>query len=355
MIDNIFLFALIATTLCSFLATPVVISLAKKFNIIDDPKTNKHPKVIHTKPIPRAGGVAIFVAFLISALLFLPIDKRLIGILLGALVLIIMGVLDDKYNLNPYLRLVLGGLAILFPIASGIGIAFISNPFGGIIDLSHPQITFEFYGIHTIWLLSDLFALFWITFLMNIINMGAKGVDGQLSGVTVISALTIALMSLKFSSDPSQSSVIILSAITAGAFLGFLPWHIHPQKIMPGYGGSTLAGYLLGILAILSTTKVGVLVVVLGVPLIDTIYTIIRRILQKKSPVWGDRGHLHHRLLDGGLSKSQVAIFYWVTTAILGVLALNLNTLPKLYTIVGIAFFVGGLIIWLKFKSWYQR
>jgi UDP-GlcNAc:undecaprenyl-phosphate GlcNAc-1-phosphate transferase len=185
---------------------------------------------------------------------------------------------------------------------------------------------------------------------MNIVNMGAKGVDGQLSGVVIISALTIAFLSLKYSADIAQWPVIILAAITTGAYLGFLPWHIYPQKIMPGYGGSTIAGYLLAVLSILSTTKVGALVVVLGVPLIDTGYTIVRRLLSGKSPVWGDRGHLHHRLLDAGMSKSQVAIFYWIITALLGVLALNLNTATKIYTIVGVGTLVGGLIIWLTYR-----
>lgn len=190
---------------------------------------------------------------------------------------------------------------------------------------------------------------------MNIINMGAKGVDGQLSGVIVVAALTIAFLSFKFSGDSSQWPVIILASITAGAYLGFLPWHIFPQKIMPGYGGSSLAGYLLAILSILSTTKVGVLLVVLGVPLIDTGYTIIRRIASGKSPVLGDRGHLHHRLLDAGLSKNQVTFFYWSVTAFLGFLALNLNATSKVYTIIGIAALLGGLILFLTRKNANQK
>ena len=112
-----------------------------------------------------------------------------------------------------------------------------------------------------------------------------------------------------------------------------------------------MAGYLLAVLSILSTTKVGALMVVLGVPLIDTGYTIVRRVMSGKSPVWGDRGHLHHRLLDAGLSKRQVAYFYWGITAILGFLALNLNTTTKLYTMIGVALGIGGLIIWLMSRS----
>lgn len=345
---NIFLVPWVVSSVMAFLTTPFVIKFAEKIGIIDDPAKHKHPKVIHTYPIPRGGGIPIFIALLISSLIFLPIDKQLIGILVGATILVIMGVLDDKYDLNPYLRLLIGFLAAAAPIAAGIGISFVSNPLGGTINLIQPQINFDLFGkTHSIWILSDILAVLWITFLMNIVNMGAKGVDGQLSGVTVIAALTIAFLSLRFSADITQWPVIILAAITAGAYFGFLPWHIFPQKIMPGYGGSTLAGYLLAVLSILSTTKVGTLVVVLGVPLIDTGYTIIRRIINHKSPVWGDRGHLHHKLLDAGLTKAQVAIFYWLISAILGFLALNLNTTHKIYTMLGIAMFLGGLILWL--------
>lgn len=346
------LFPFAVSGFASYFTTFIVMNLAKKLGIIDDPKNKKHPKIIHTRPTPRGGGIPIFIGLLLASLIFLPLDKHLIGILAGALVLSVVGFLDDKYDLNPYLRLFLGFFAASLPIAAGIGISFITNPFGGIIDLSHPQIAFSLFGnTHTIWLISDLFALFWITFLMNVINMGAKGVDGQLSGVTIISALTIAFLSLKFSADIAQWPVIILAAITAGSFAGFFPWHIFPQKIMPGYGGGTLAGYLLAVLSILSTTKVGTLMVVLGIPLIDTGYTIIRRLLSKKSPVWGDTGHLHHRLLAMGLTKSQVAIFYWIVTALLGVLALNLNTTLKIYTMIGIATLLGGLFIWLTYQS----
>ncbi|HJX45602.1 MAG TPA: MraY family glycosyltransferase [Patescibacteria group bacterium] len=336
----------------SYLITPQVIKLAYKIGIIDDPKKKKHPKVIHTYPVPRGGGLAIFLAVFISAILFLPLDKHLLGILIGALILVGLGIFDDKYDLNPYVRLVIQFIAASIPVFAGIGIAFINNPLGsGIINLSHPQIAFEFFGKHSIWLISDLFAVFWIVTLMNFLNMGAKGVDGQLPGVVGIAAATIAILSLKFSADIAQWPVIILAVITSGSFLGFLPHNTYPQKIMPGFSGSSLAGYLLGILSILSTTKVGTLLVVLGVPLIDTGYTVVRRVLSGKSPVWGDRGHLHHKLLDYGLSKKQVSYFYWTTTAILGILALNLTSSFKLYTIVGLAILIGGTLLWLTHRQ----
>ncbi len=336
----------------AFLVSPFIIKLAKKFKIIDDPRVNKHIKVIHKYPVPRMGGLATYLAILLPSLIFLPLDKHLVGILVGLTLITLIGILDDKYNLNPYLRLILGLLAALAPIAAGIGISFISNPSGGIIDLSSPQIVFNFLGkTRSIWILSDLFGLFWIVFIMNMLNMGAKGIDGQLPGVVVISAITIAAMSLKFSADIAQWPVITLAAILAGSYLGFLPWNFYPQKIMPGYAGSTLAGYVLAILAILSTTKVGILMVVLGVPLIDTGYVIARRIFSGKSPVWGDRGHLHHRLLDIGWGKRRIAVFYWAITAFLGFIALNLNTTSKLYTMVGITVVLGGFILWLTYRQ----
>jgi UDP-GlcNAc:undecaprenyl-phosphate GlcNAc-1-phosphate transferase len=312
------LFILPATlaALIAYASTHFIIKIAERFGIIDDPKKSKHPKVIHKYPVPRGGGIAPFIAFTLTALRYLPIDKHLIGILVGAFFIVFLGVLDDKYNINPYVRLIFQFLIAGIPIISGIGIAFLTNPFNGILDLSHPQIVFNLFGeARSIWILSDVFALFWIVFLMNMLNMGAKGVDGQLPGVVSIAALTIAALSLGYSADIAQWPVIILASVTMGSYLGFLPWNFYPQKIMPGYSGSTLAGYLLAILSILSTTKVGTLMVVLGVPLADTGYVVIRRILSGRSPVWGDAGHLHHKLLSVGLSKRQVAVFYWILTA----------------------------------------
>src|SRR3989344_4891769 len=258
----------VVAILISYLFTPIVIKFANRVGIVDDPKKSKHPKVIHTYPVPRGGGIAILLAVIVSSLIFLPLDKHLIGILLGAIVLTVLGVVDDKFNVNPYIRLVVQFLAASIPIAAGIGIAFIANPLGsGIIDLSHPQINFSLFAeTRSIWVLSDLFALFWLVALMNFLNMGAKGIDGQLSGVTVIAAATISLLSLRYSADITQWPIIILGLITTGAFFGFLPWHFYPQKIMPSFSGAMLAGYLLGILSILSTAKVGTLVVVLGIP-----------------------------------------------------------------------------------------
>lgn len=165
----------IFSVLTAFAITPLVVKIAKNLKLVDDPKSHKHEKVIHTYPVPRGGGLAIFAAILVSALIFLPLDKHLIGILVGALILTVVGIADDKFNLNPYLRLAIQFLAASAPIIAGIGISFITNPFNSVIDLSHPQINFFLFGeVRSIWILSDLFALFWIVTLMNFVNMGGK-------------------------------------------------------------------------------------------------------------------------------------------------------------------------------------
>ena len=339
-----FIFSLII----SFVATWIVIKLAPTLGIMDDPGKRVHPAKLHSKPIPRGGGLAVFCAILASCAYFLPLDQRLTGIMFGASLVVAIGFLDDRKNLNPYLRLGVQFLAALAVVLSGVGIAFITNPLGGIVDLSHPQISFELLGdMRTIWVLSAIFAFVWIVGLMNAVNW-SSGVDGQLSGFAGIAALTIAFLSLSFSADITQWPVTRLAAITSGAFFGFLLWHKYPQKIMPGFGGATLAGYMLAVLSILSTTKVGTLLVVLAIPIIDAAYSIIRRIAQGKSPVWGDRGHLHHRLLDAGWSKRKIAAFYWIGTALLGTLALHLSSKAKFYTMIGIALAIGALILWTK-------
>lgn len=345
-------FLLISSVLVSlfvaFLTTPLVITFACRLGIVDNPRRRLHPATLHSKSVPRGGGIPVYVAILVASLLFLTIDKRLTGVLVGGFIVVAIGFLDDRKDMNPYIRLLGQFLAALLVVGSGIGIAFISGPLGGIIDLSGPKLGFELLGEHReIWIISSFFALLWIVGLMNAVSW-SSGVDGQLSGFVSIAALITTLLSLRFSMDMNQWPVIILSAIVFGAFLGFLPWHMYPQKIMPGFGGATLGGYMLAVLSILATAKVGTLLLVLAIPVIDALYIILRRILAGKSPVWGDRGHLHHRLLDAGFSKQQVAIFYWVATALLGIVSLYLNAAQKFYIIIGIALSMGGLILWIN-------
>lgn len=350
-IKQLFLPPFLVAFLVAFLTTPLVILLYRKLGwlVYPEKEAKKHPAVIHKYPVPKGGGIPIFLALLFTALIFLPLDKHLKGILLGAGLATIVGVLDDRFNLNPYWRLLTNLFCALAVVGAGIGIAFVSNPFGGIIRLDQPQVSFHLLGeARTIWVLSCLFALIWITWCMNFIGWSG-GVDGQLPGIVVIATITIALLSLRFSADITQWPVIILAAITAGAYLGFLPFNFYPQKIMPGYGGKSLAGFLLAVLAILSTTKVGTLIVVLGVPLVDALFIISKRLLRKKSPVWGGKEHLHHQLMSLGWGKRKIAVFYWVITGFLGLLALNLSSLHKLHALLMLVLIFTAFFLWLNF------
>lgn len=346
---NLLFKPLLLSLIISFFATFVIIKLAPRLGIVDDPRKRPHPASLHDKPTPRGGGVPIFLAILLATLFFIQPDQRLWGIMIGGFLIILVGFLDDRrHDIHPYWRLLSQFLAAGIVVASGIGIAYVSNPLGpGVLDLSQPRIIFNFlHESREIWIISVLFGFFWIVALMNFVSW-SSGVDGQLSGFTSIAAVVLAILSFRFSADITQWPVTILASATAGAYLGFLPWHAYPQKIMPGFGGGTLAGFMLAVLAILASAKVGTLLVVLAIPVIDALYSITRRLLAGKSPVWADRGHLHHKLLEAGWGKRQVATFYWVATSILGILALNLSAAGKFYTITGIALLFSGLLLWL--------
>lgn len=333
--------------LVAFTLTPVIMLIYRRLGWIDFPDST-NTKTTHDRPVPRGGGVPILLGVVAALIWFIPPDQHLIGIIIGAVLIAIIGVLDDRCDLNPYLRLslLIGAAGVV--VASGIGIPFINIPFLGVINLDQPKLVFTLWGQRReFWILADLFAIFWIVGLANAVNW-SKGLDGQLPGIVIVAAIVIGLLSGRFSSDVTQWPILILAAATAGAYSGFLPWNFYPQKIMPGFGGGALGGYLLAVMAILSTAKVGTLLVVLGVPLIDAGRVIVRRLVAGKSPVWGDRGHLHHYLLDQlGWSKQRISLFYWTVSAALGSVALRLNSQQKFYTIIAIALTLGGALLWL--------
>ena len=341
--------ALVVAAVFAGIFTPVTIIIYRKLKLVDDPKKSKHPKVVHQYPVPRGGGIPLFLAIFLTTIIFLPIDKHLIGILLGLSILTITGLVDDIFNPHPYCRMGLVALAGMVVVGAGIGIPYITNPWGDVIHLNQPQVPIFLLGkLRTIWVLADLFALIWIMSLSNFTNW-SSGLDGQLAGIMVIASLTIGVFSLRFSADITQWPVIILAFITAGAYFGFLFYSIYPQKIMPGFGGGTIGGFMLAVLSILATTKVGTIAFVLAIPLVDAVYSIIRRLYRKKSPFWGDAGHLHHKLLKIGWGKKRIAFFYWAITAVLGVLALNLNAAQKLYGFLVLALALVGFMLWVKF------
>ncbi|PWU22510.1 hypothetical protein C5B42_05850 [Candidatus Cerribacteria bacterium 'Amazon FNV 2010 28 9'] len=342
-----FVFPFLAALLGAVVLTPIVIRLYTSRGWLDDPKKLDHPKVVHTKPLPRGGGIALMGSILIASFLFIPIDKHMLGILGGGILLMLLGTWDDLHNPPPLVRLIIQVIAALLPIAAGIGIAYVTNPLGGIITLNQPQLIIHFFGTHTIWILADILALLWLVWCMNIVNF-STGLDGQMPGYVAIAALVIALLSLRFHNS-AQLPVTLLSLIVAGAYAGFLPFNFYPQKILSGFGASTLAGFFLGVLAILSGGKVATAMLVLAVPMIDATLVIFNRLRQARSPFMGDRTHLHHKLMDLGWGKRRIAIFYWICTALLGFLALQLNSEQKLFTIVLVALGILGFVVWFQF------
>lgn len=356
LIQALLFYPLLTSFFITLILTFLFIPIAKHFGLVDDPLVRKHPAHTHTGIIPRSGGVAILLGIMIAAFFFLPLTKQLLGILLGAFLLVVVGILDDKYDLSPYLRFFFNILSACLVVGVGIGIPFITNPLGGIIRLDMVHLDFNLLGNHSILVFADLFALIWIVWCMNMVNW-SKGVDGQMPGFVAISAIIIGVLSFRFADKGALDQTIVasLAFIVAGAFLGFLPWNYFPQKIMPGYSGGSLAGYFLAVLAILSGAKVGTAVLVLGIPMIDAFYTIIRRVSKGKSPFWGDRGHLHHRLLDLGWGKRKIALFYWLVSAILGVIALTVTSKLKFFIVVLVAVTLGGILLWLNFFSTFSK
>jgi len=336
--------------------TPFIINLAKKLKLVDNPRIRYHPAHTHTGIIPRAGGLAILTGFVISVICFIPLTKLYIGMILAATILVIVGLFDDRRDVNPYIRLATNALAALIMVGAGAGIPYITNPVsGGIIHLDTLRITFSFFGTHSILVWADILAFVWILWTMNIVGWSA-GVDGQMPGFVAIAALTLGCLSLRFTlKDPSQEPITILAFCICGTFTGFIPWNFYPQKIMPGYGGKTLAGFLLAILGILSYGKLGTALLVLGIPTIDAVYTLIRRIGTKKSPVAADRGHLHHRFMELGWGKRRIALFYWGVSAILGVIALTVTSRQKVFTLLVLAAAVGAFLIWVQFFTQFSK
>lgn len=336
----------------TFLLTPAIIAFAKKFGFLDLP-SRPHPAIIHKKPLPRAGGLATFLGIFLTLGIFfsfghLTASKPLVGILAASFLIVATGLADDHFDLNPYLRLATNFLAILLVVGAGVGISGFTNPLGGFIHLDSLRLSFTvpsllpFAGPHSILVYADIFAFLWIAWIMNALNW-SSGVDGQLSGIAGISFLILGIVSLRL---PGTTQILTasLAFAAAGSYLGFLPWSFYPQKIMPGYGGSALAGFLLATLSILSGAKLATAALVLAVPIIDGLWAVFRRIYHGRSPVWGDREHLHHRLLQRGWSVPKIALFYYSTTALLGVAALTLSSRGKLFAIVMVAIVILGVI-----------
>ena len=305
--------ALLAAALIALVTTPVVRSLAFKMRAVDVPKDNRR---MHSHPIPRMGGLAIFLGFLFSVLIFVPLTDELRGMLLGAVVIVVLGVLDDIYALPAMPKFLVQIGAALIAVLQGNVITHLSNP--------------NLFSASPIWnlgVLSIPFSVLWIVAITNAVNL-IDGLDGLACGVSAISSMTLLVIALTV----SEPQVALLMAALAGACLGFLPYNLNPAKIFMGDTGSTFLGYVLAVVSIQGLFKYATIIsfavpfLLMGLPIFDTCFAILRRVSHGQSPMAPDRGHIHHRLIDMGLSQKQAVAVLYVISAILGLSAVVLTT-----------------------------
>lgn len=267
----------------------------------------------HQRRMVRLGGAAIYLAFIIPFLIFMDLTPQRIGLLLSVSLMFLMGLLDDIYNLKAWLKLLIQFLAIGTALAFGIRIDQVTNPFGGVIVLS---------GIWDLGLTAV-----WLWLVTNAVNL-LDGLDGLAAGTTSIAAA--ALFYLSLFAVVNQPQTALLAIILLGAALGFIRWNWFPAKIFMGDSGSYTLGFLVGALALMGGAKLATASLVLGFPLLDAVYAIIRRLIHGNNPFAADREHLHHRLLAVGVPHMGVTLIILGISAVFGVVSLLSGTWAKL-------------------------
>jgi UDP-GlcNAc:undecaprenyl-phosphate GlcNAc-1-phosphate transferase len=310
--------------------TPAVIRLAERFRVVDEPKGGRK---IHDRVVPLMGGISIFVGLTVPLLLVTffsdqitagEIDIRhILGFVLGGFVLMLGGVLDDKYSSSPKFTILFPIAAALIATLSGIGVEKLTNPLGGFVMVA-PIISF---GFTFFWLLG-----------MQYTTKLLDGVDGLATTVSFVGVLLVLALSL--TEKYFQSDVTMFAALAAAALFGFLLWNVYPAKIFLGEGGSTFLGFTLGILAVIAGGKVATVLLVLGIPLLDMCVVILRRFFERRPITSGDRYHLHHLLFDNGLSQHQVVMVYSGLCLLFGVTTLVFTSLQKVIALSVLSVFV---------------
>ena len=315
--------ALITAFLVALITTPIVKSLARKWGAVDVPKDGRR---LHDHPIPRMGGLAIFLGFLLSVILFIPFVQpdglgfQLKGMLLGAVIIVVLGILDDIYALPALPKLIVQIVAAVIAVWSGNVIETISNP-----NIFSNDLYWE------LGWLSIPVTVIWIVAVTNAVNL-IDGLDGLACGVSTISSMTVLVIALTV----AEPTVAVLMACLAGGCIGFLPYNTNPAKIFMGDTGSTFLGYVLAVVSIQGLFKYYTLIsfvvpfLMLGLPIFDTCFAFIRRIAHGQSPMHADRSHIHHRLIDMGLNQKQAVAVLYVISAILGLSAVVLTTIGSL-------------------------
>lgn len=330
-----FIIPFLIATLISFFSTPMVRKLAIKIGAVDIPKDDRR---VHTEAMPFLGGIAIFASVVITVLLFLPLDRSTFAILMGATLIVISGILDDLRDLSPQKKLAFQIAAAVVLIIGGVKVEFITNPFSSSSTL-----------IMIGWM-SIPITLFWIVGITNTVNL-IDGLDGLAAGVAMISSISLMLVAYKF----SYTEITILSAILAGACLGFLPFNFNPAKIFMGDTGALFLGFMLaaisieGIMKSVATIAVVVPIIILGIPIFDTTFAIFRRLLNGQSIMAADKGHLHHRLLNMGFSQRKTVLLLYGISSIFGLAAVLIskaNSRQAVY--LSMITFVGAILLAIK-------
>jgi UDP-GlcNAc:undecaprenyl-phosphate GlcNAc-1-phosphate transferase len=306
---KIYLLSFAVALIVALLATPAAKKLAFVIGAIDIPKDGRR---VHKKPIPRLGGAAIYLGAIISVLLFLPKTEETFCIAAGCTIIAVLGIFDDKYELSPKVKLLGQIIAATVLIIGGVKIDWLTNPFGnGMIYL----------GIFALPL-----TLFWVVGITNAMNL-IDGLDGLAAGIAIISSGSLFIVSLI---NGRYEAAIVTAAVT-GAALGFLPYNFNPAKIFMGDTGSMFLGFVLSAVSIQGAVKsaaaiaIAVPILALGVPIFDTTFAIIRRTKNGKPIMQPDKGHLHHRLLEMGLTQIQAVLVMYGVSLFLGISAVVIS------------------------------
>ena len=305
------LLALALAAAVSFASTPLVKALSVKVGAVDVPKDGRR---MHDHPIPRMGGLAIFFGFVAAMLLMVPLDTERKGMLLGAVIIVVLGIFDDIYALPAKPKFLVQIAAALIAVLAGNRIEVLSNP-----NIFSPNPYWEL-GV-----LSIPVTVIWIVAITNAVNL-IDGLDGLACGVSTISAATMLVIALLV----SERDVALMMAALVGACMGFLPYNFNPAKIFMGDTGSTFLGFIMATMSVEGMFKQYTIIsfvvpfLMLGLPIFDVCFAVVRRVSHGQSPMKPDRGHVHHRLIDMGFSQKQAVGVLYVISAILGLSAVVL-------------------------------
>ena len=330
---------LLFSFIVSFMTVPWAIKFAHKKGIIDNPKQDD--RRVHKAPTPRVGGIAMVAGVMLSLLLFyilslfidLNLDNRLIGYVLGAVVIITMGFVDDLKNLKPLYKFLLQLIAGMIIYVFGISIVGVKIPF------IYPQmIDFGIWAFPI--------TLIWVLGITNAVNL-IDGLDGLAAGISSIASVSLLII---FAIIGAPMEAIIITMALVGATVGFLPYNFNPAKTFMGDTGSNFLGYTLATVSILGMAKgytilaIVAPLIVCGVPVFDMLFAIIRRLAKHQKLTAPDKGHIHHRLLKHGFSQKQAVLILYGLTSILGITAVTLVTGM---TKQGILCIILAIIIWI--------